>query len=97
MRRHGRQLCVESLAELYDRLGLAPGAAIGVVHLESLIELDRPVTLEELRANRVPFAQNIVSGRSLTLDEVATVFELGGLGVPDEVDQAAEDRAGGWV
>jgi len=96
-RRFGRQLGVESIAELYDRLDLAPGATIGVIHLESLIELDRPVTLEELRANRVPFAQNIVSGRSLTLDEVATVFELGGLGVPDEVDQAAEDRAGGWV
>jgi hypothetical protein len=49
--------------------------------------------LDELRANGIAFAQNIVSGRSLTLEEVAIVFELGGLGVPNDVLLAAEESA----
>jgi hypothetical protein len=31
-----------------------------------------------------------VSGRSLTLEEIATIFELGGLGMPDHFALAAE-------
>jgi len=96
-RRYGRLLGVGDLQELHRRLSIEPGAAIGVIHLESITELDRPITLDELRANDVTFAQNIVSGRSLTLEEVATVFELGGLGVPDQVLLAAEDEATGWA
>lgn len=88
--RYGPQLGVHTLRELFERLSVEPGRAIGVIHLESLVELDREVTLDELRANGVDFARNIVSGRSLTLEEVATVFELGGLGVPQGVLQAAE-------
>jgi hypothetical protein len=66
-----------------NRLNIQPGGQIGVIYLDSITELDRPVTLEELRADGVAFAQNIVSGgKSLTLDQVATVLELGGLGVP---------------
>jgi hypothetical protein len=93
-RRSGVLLGVTSLAELYQRLNLQPGAAIGVIHLEALTELDRPVTLEELRANGIAFARNIVSGRSLSLEAVATVFELGGLGVTEEIRLAAEEHLG---
>jgi HKD family nuclease len=92
-RRYGRLLGVDTLSELHHRLNIAPGGQIGVIHLESITELDRPVTLDELRANGIAFAQNIVSGRSLTLEEVATVFELGGFGVPDDVLLAAEESA----
>jgi hypothetical protein len=94
-RRYGRLLGVDTLHELHDRLNVPPGGQIGVIHLESITELDRPVTLDELRANGIAFAQNIVSGRSLTLEEVATVFELGGLGVPDDILLAAEET-GSW-
>ncbi len=96
-RRHGRSLGVGDLHELHRRLNIEPGGRIGVIHLESITELERPVTLDELRANDIAFAQNIVSGRSLTLEEVATVFELGGLGEPDQVLLAAEDDAAGWT
>jgi hypothetical protein len=89
-RRYGRLLGVGDLGELHRRLSIEPGRQIGVIHLESLVELDRPITLDQLRGNGISFAQNIVSGRSLTLGEVATVFELGGLGVPDDVRLAAE-------
>ena len=95
-RRYNRLLGVADLHELHHRLNIEPGAQIGVIHLESMTELDRPVTLDELRANDIAFAQNIVSGRSLSLEEVATVFELGGLGVPDDVLIAAEDGATEW-
>lgn len=90
-RRYGRLLGVDTLQELHHRLNVPPGGQIGVIHLESITELDRPVTLDELRANGITFAQNIVSGRSLILEEVATVFELAGLGVPDDVLVAAEE------
>jgi HKD family nuclease len=96
-RRYGRLLGVGDLAELHRRLNIEPGRQIGVIHLESLVELDRPITLDELRGNGIAFAQNIVSGRSLSLEEVATVFELGGLGVPDDVLLAAEDGATEWA
>jgi hypothetical protein len=89
-------LGVASLAELYDRLSLQVGSDIGIIHLASLTELERPVTLEELRGNGISFAQNIVSGRSLTLEEVATIFELGGLGIPDSLTLAAEPPTQGW-
>lgn len=92
-RRYGRLLGVSSLPELHQRLSIDPGGQIGVIHLESLTELERPVTLEELRANGIAFAQNIVSGKTLTLEELATVFELGGLGVPEDVRLAAEGGA----
>lgn len=94
--RYGPMLGVTTLAELYTRLNLEPGSRIGVIHLESLVELERPVQLDELRANGIEFARNIVSGRSLSLSEVATVFELGGLGIPDDAQLAAEDAAGTW-
>jgi hypothetical protein len=87
---YGRLLGVNSLTELYGRLSLPVGSDIGIIHLGSMTELERPVTLEELRANGVSFAQNIVSGRSLTLEEIATIFELGGLGMPDHFALAAE-------
>jgi hypothetical protein len=93
---YGRLLGVMSLAELYDRLSLEVGSDIGIIHLASLTELERPVTLEELRANGISFAQNIVSGKSLTLEEVATIFELGGLGSPDSLTIAAEPPPQGW-
>lgn len=95
-RHYGRLLGVGDLHELHERLSIPPGGQIGVIHLASLTELDRPVTLDELRANGVAFARNIVSGRSLSLEEVATVFELGGLGVGDGVLLAAEHRAAPW-
>jgi HKD family nuclease len=92
-RRYGRQLGVEHLGELYQRLQVEAGRTLGVIHLEQLTELDRPVPLEELRANGVPFAPNIVSGRTLTLEEVAQVLQLGGLGeqIP-RLALAAEER-----
>ena len=67
-------------------------AEIGIIFLHDLTEFERPVPLEELRANDVPFARNIVSGRRLTLTELATVFELGGLGVPEELAAEATQR-----
>lgn len=94
--RYGSLLGVHELSELHSRLGLEPGAQIGVIHLESVTELDRPVTLDELRANGISFARNIVSGKSLSLEEVATVFELGGLGIPDGLRLAAEDPGTAW-
>jgi hypothetical protein len=93
---YGRLLGVTSLSELYHRLSLPVGSEIGIIHLASMTELERPITLEELRANGVRFAQNIVSGRSLTLEEIATVFELGGLGIPDRLALAAEPPATEW-
>ena len=87
---YGSLLGVGSLPELYERLALDIGAPIGIIFLHDLTELERPVSLEELRANGVPFARNIVSGRGLSLGEVATMLELGGLGVPDETLLAAE-------
>jgi hypothetical protein len=89
-RRYGSLLGVGSLPELYERLALDVGAPIGVIFLHDLTELERPVSLEGLRANGVPFARNIVSGRALSLTELATMFELGGVGVPDETLLAAE-------
>lgn len=83
-------LGVDRDGQLYDRLRVEPGRLLGVIHLEDLTELDRPVTLEELRANGVRFARNIVSGRGLNLDETATVLELGGLGVGLRRDVAAD-------
>lgn len=79
-KRYGRLLGVERLPELFTRLEIEPGRTLGLIHLEQPTELDRPVTLEELRANGIPFARNIVSGRTLTLEEVSEVFELGGIG-----------------
>lgn len=89
-RRHGALLGVTTLAELHERLRLEPGSAIGIIQLHEVTEFERPVTLLELRANGVAFARNIVSGRGLSLAEVATLFELGGLGVPDGQLLAAE-------
>jgi HKD family nuclease len=91
-RRYGRLLGVRSLGELYARLDVKPGGHIGLIHLEQLTELPRPVTLRELRAAGVPFAPNIVSGRRLDLDEIATILERGGLGVDVQARQAAEVR-----
>lgn len=88
--RHGALLGVTTLAELHERLSIEPGLAIGIIHLHELTEFERPVTLLELRDNGVAFARNIVSGRGLSLAEVATLFELGGLGVPDTQLLAAE-------
>jgi HKD family nuclease len=84
-RRYGELLGVYSVAEIHERLGIEPGRSIGVIHLEQVTELDRPVPLVELRASRVAFARNIVSGRALSLDEVATVLDLGGLGVAGSI------------
>lgn len=80
-RRYGRLLGVERLQDLYDRLDVEPHRTLGVIHLEDLVELDRPVSLAELRASGIRFARNIVSGRGLTLEEVALILELGGLEV----------------
>ena len=89
-RRYGELLGVERLSQLYDRLHVEPGRLLGVIHLEQLTELERPVTLDEVRANGIPFARNIVSGRSLRLEELATLLELGGLGVGQAAPMAAE-------
>lgn len=91
--RYGPLLGVERLQELYDRLDVEPGRPLGIIHLEEPTELDRPVTLEELRANGIAFARNIVSGRTLTLEEVAQILELGGLGAQiTHLRLAAETR-----
>jgi HKD family nuclease len=89
-RRHGALLGVTTITELHERLRIEPGSAIGIIHVHELTEFERPVTLLELRDNGVAFARNIVSGRGLSLAEVATLFELGGLGVPDRQMLAAE-------
>lgn len=88
--RYGQQLGVAHLADLYARLDVAPGRLLGVIALESMTEFDRPVTLEELRSEGIPFARNIVSGKGLTLVQTARLFDLGGLGVGTRLDQAAE-------
>jgi hypothetical protein len=88
-RAYGFLLGVERLSQLYDRLGVEPGRELGVIHLEGLTQLERPVTLDELRSSGVPFAPNIVSGRSLSMEEIAVILELGGLGISD-VALAAE-------
>lgn len=89
-RAYGFLLGVERLSQLYDRLGVEPGRALGVIHLEGLTQLERPVTLDELRSSGVPFAPNIVSGRSLSLEEIAIILELGGIGTSDAAQLAAE-------
>lgn len=89
-RRYGTLLGVMSLGEVSERLGVPAGREIGVIHLEGLAEFDRPVTLEELRANGIAFARNIVSGRTLDLAETARLMELGGYGARLEAAQAAE-------
>ena len=93
-RRYGTLLGVTSVAEIADRLEVPAGAEIGVIHLEALTELDRPVTLEEARANGIPFARNIVSGKSLKLGQLATLLQLGGYGadqVGDVIPRAADE------
>lgn len=92
-RRYGPMLGVHSLAQLHARLAIEPGAPIGIIHLEDMTELERPIPLVELRVNGVEFASNIVSGKSIDLTQLATVFDLGGLGVPDDVALAAEQPA----
>lgn len=92
--RYGDLLGVSSLSQLHDRLEVEPGAAIGIIHLEAMTEFERPVSLAELRANGVSFASNIVAGKRIDLGQVAAVFELGGLGVPDSVVLAAETGEG---
>jgi HKD family nuclease len=82
-RRYGPMLGVHTLAQLHARLAIPPGSEIGIIHLEALSELERPVPLIELRANGVAFAPNIVSGKTIDLTQLSVVFELGGLGVPD--------------
>lgn len=89
-RRYGPMLGVHTLAQLHHRLSITPGSAIGIIHLEGLSELERPVPLVELRANGVEFAANIVSGRTIDLTQLAVLFDLGGLGVPDVVLAADE-------
>jgi HKD family nuclease len=93
-RRYGRLLGVTSVRELYDRLDVPPGNEVGVIHLEQLTEFDQPVSLRQLRAAGIPFARNIVSGRSLTLEEVATLLELAGLGYRGDVRVA--EQSGSW-
>lgn len=56
-----------------------------------MTEFDRPVTLEELRANGVPFHRSIQRGRYLELAEIIPLLELGGLGV-GTFPLAAEER-----
>lgn len=95
-RRYGELLGVRAVSELYGRLDVKPGRLIGVIHLDQITELDQAVPLSTLRAHGIAFARNIVSGRTLTLEEVAAVLELGGLAIAPGralVDQAAE--AGG--
>lgn len=93
-RRYGALLGVTGQAGLYERLSIQPGRLISIIHLEQLTELDRAVTLEELRANGVSFERNIVSGRGLTLEELAVIFELGGLGEAVAVSQdLADDKS----
>jgi hypothetical protein len=90
-RRYSQLLGVHAPGEIYERLEVRSGRLIGVIHLEQLTELDRPVPLAELRANGVAFAPNIVSGRAaLTLEEVAIVVELGGLGASGSIAAAAD-------
>lgn len=79
-RRYGSLLGVDSLGQLCDRLSVEPERLLGVIHLEDVTELDRPVPLDQLRANGLDFARNIVSGKTLSLEQLATVLELGGLG-----------------
>ena len=84
---------MRALGELYVRLDVEPGRSIGVIHLDQITELDQAVPLSTLRAHGIPFARNIVSGRTLTLEEVATLLELGGLAISPRralLDQAAE-------
>lgn len=50
-RRYGELLGVARIGQLYDRLQVEPGRLLGVIHLEGVTELERSVTLEELRAN----------------------------------------------
>ena len=90
--RYGTLLGVANLAEIGDRLGVAANSEIGVIHLEALTRLDRPVTLAEMRTNAIPFAQNIVSGRSLDLSEVSGLLQLGGYGTADETTPAAAEH-----
>ena len=78
---HDGLLGVYGLREICERLDVKLGRLIGIIHLDQLTEFDRPVTLEELRANAVRFEREIVSGRGLTLDEVAVTLQLSGLGV----------------
>lgn len=92
--RYGDLLGVTTLGQLHARLEISPGASIGIIHLESMSELERAVTLAELRANGVSFASNIVAGRKIDLAEVATIFELGGLGIPASLGLAADERSG---
>lgn len=91
-RRYGDLLGVATLEQLYDRLDITPGLDIGIIHLEALTELERPVTLAELRANGVPFAGNIVAGKSIDLAQVATMFELGGLGAREGIVAVAAEE-----
>lgn len=82
------------MSELYGRLDVRPGRLIGVIHLDQIT--DQAVPLSTLRAHGIPFARNMVSGRTLSLEEVAAVLVLGGLAISSAqalVDQAAE--AGG--
>lgn len=84
--RYGPMLGVETLPQLHDRLKVPVGGDISVVHLTEITELPRAVTLAELRSAGVAFARNIVSGRGLALEEIATILELGGLGAaPQEL------------
>lgn len=92
-RRYGQLLGVQDLRELYSRLNVESGRTIGVIHLDQITELEQAVTLSTLRAHDVAFARNIVSGKRLTLEELALVLDLGGLSITPRravLDRAAE-------
>ena len=55
-----------------------PDERLGLILLERIHVLARPLTLHELRANRVPFPANVQQGRGLSGGEVATVLGLAG-------------------
>ena len=89
-RQYGSLLGVTNVSEITDRLRVPIGNEIGVIHLDNIARLDRAVTLEEARANGVGFASNIVSGKGLQLQEVATLLALGGYADSGSDVRAAE-------
>jgi hypothetical protein len=55
------------------------GADISAIHLGDMSERPRTVPNVRLRTAVVASVGNIVSGRRLTLEDIAAVLELGGL------------------
>ena len=73
--KYGHRVGYRSRAEY---VGSDPRENLGIIALEPIRQLNRPVTLGDLRANGISFPPQVQQGRGLEGAEAATVLRLAG-------------------